>query len=221
MILDKSNKPWFENVVDRRTVALHPLKPVQSIFWSLIILQKYFPLLYLNFHHTKWLETWSTVSGSNGSFESMQTKFQRSKLKAHQCLINFLHCFGLAYVILLSIPIIKILFGSKDYITKYYSVEALRKLGIAKVLPGFWSLEGRKDRVTRNQRASSGSEHSIIKGAWSQTSTAAQICQRRNIFFQPLYHGRRQYAWDKFGNEMKNRYPLCHRFSCQILTFQR
>jgi GT2 family glycosyltransferase len=123
----------LKNVVDRRTVALHPFKTSTIDFMkSYNFYRNIFLYFILNFHHTKWLETLvDRFQGSNGSFERHADKISTIKIKGStQCLNKFSGMlFGLAYVILLSIPIIKILFGSKDYITKYYSVEGTTKTG--------------------------------------------------------------------------------------------
>lgn len=129
----KVTKLGLKNVADRRTVALHPFKTSTVDFRkSYNFYRNIFLYFLLNFHQTKWFETLvDRFRGSNGIPGRNPDKISKIKIQGPAQFLNKFSgmLFGLINVFFLSIPVIKILFGSKDYITKYYNVASTPKTG--------------------------------------------------------------------------------------------
>jgi GT2 family glycosyltransferase len=113
----------LKNVADRRTVAFHPFKsgPV-NIRRSYNFYRNVFLYVLLNFHYTKWprIAADKLHSGHRFSRSNQATAPAIKNQTLAQEVIVILGMFlGLADVIFLSIPVMGILFGNGNYITKY------------------------------------------------------------------------------------------------------
>jgi len=122
----KISKFGLRNVADRRTVALHPFRAGSVKFRrSYNFYRNVFLYVLLNFHYTRWRRVVSDRlhSGHRFSQSNKDTVSIIENQRLAQRLIVFSGMLlGLVNIIFLTIPIMKTMFGGKDYITKYDSV---------------------------------------------------------------------------------------------------
>jgi GT2 family glycosyltransferase len=119
----KVMKFGLRNVADRRTVAFHPFKsgPV-SMKRSYNFYRNVFLYVLLNFHFTRWprIAADRVHSGHRVSRSDKETAPAVKNQGLTQKLNVFVGMFfGLADVIFLSIPVMGLLLGNGNYITKY------------------------------------------------------------------------------------------------------
>jgi GT2 family glycosyltransferase len=117
----------LRNVADRRTVAFHPFKSGPVNFRrSYKFYRNVFLFVLLNFHYTKWPRVVADRlrSGHRYSRSNRETGPAIKNQRLAQKLILIFGMFlGLADIIFLSIPVLSIVFGDENYITKYSSVK--------------------------------------------------------------------------------------------------
>jgi hypothetical protein len=120
----KITKSGLRNVTDRRTIALHPFKsgPVK-LRRSYNFYRNVFLCVLLNFHYTQWprvvLDRFH--SGHRVSISNKQTGLMIENRSLAQGLTVFSGMvLGFLDILCLAIPIMKIIWGGKDYITKYH-----------------------------------------------------------------------------------------------------
>jgi len=122
----KIKKFGLRNVTDRRTIALHPFKSGSvKLRRSYNFYRNVFLYVLLNFHYTKWPRVVSerVYSGHRVSMSSKETVPTVENRSLAESLIVFSGMLlGLVSVIFLTLPIVKIMWGDKDYISKYNSV---------------------------------------------------------------------------------------------------
>jgi len=120
----KIKKCGLRNIADRRTIALHPFKsgPVK-LRRSYNFYRNVFLCVLLNFHYTKWprvvldrFHSGHRVSESNKETGPM---IENRSLAQNLIVLSGV-LLGFVNVILSAIPIMGIIFGGKDYITKYH-----------------------------------------------------------------------------------------------------
>jgi GT2 family glycosyltransferase len=119
----KITKFGLRNVADRRTIVLHPFKSGSVKFRrSYNFYRNVFLYVLLNFHYTKWPRVvWERLH-SGVSMSNKETAPITENRSLTQGLIVFSGMLlGFVNIIFLTIPIMKIIFGGKDYITKYHS----------------------------------------------------------------------------------------------------
>ncbi len=123
----KITKFGLKNVTDRRTIAFHPIKSDSIEFRkSYNFYRNVFLCVLLNFPCTKWPRVLADrfSSSHRASTRNNETIPIVRNRNFAQSLIAFSGMFtGLVSLIFLALPIMKIMWGSKDYISKYKSVE--------------------------------------------------------------------------------------------------
>ena len=120
----KITKSGLRNIADRRTIALHPFKsgPVQ-LRRSYNFYRNVFLCVLLNFHYTQWPRVMLDRfrSGHRVSTSNKQTGPMIEDRSLSQSLTAFSGMvLGFLDIVFLVIPIMKIIWGTKDYITKYH-----------------------------------------------------------------------------------------------------
>ena len=120
----KITKSGLRNIADRRTIALHPFKsgPVK-LRRSYNFYRNVFLCVLLNFHYTQWPRVMldRVHSGHRVSTSNKQTGPMIEDRSLSQSLTAFSGMvLGFLDIIFLAIPIMKIIWGDKDYITKYH-----------------------------------------------------------------------------------------------------
>jgi GT2 family glycosyltransferase len=117
----------LKNVTDRRTIALHPIKSDSIQFRkSYNFYRNVFLCVLLNFHWTQWPSVLADrfSAGHRASTRNKETVPIVKNRNFAQGLIVFSGMLlGLVSLISLTVPIMKIMWGSKDYISKYKSGE--------------------------------------------------------------------------------------------------
>lgn len=123
----KITKFGLRNVADRRTVALHPFKSGSVKFRrSYNFYRNVFLYVLLNFHYTRWPRVVldRLPSGHRVHMSNKETVSVVEHRRLAQSLAVFSGMLlGLVNLIFLTLPIMKIILGGKDYISKYNSVE--------------------------------------------------------------------------------------------------